>query len=209
MSVIDQLAYSKGRRDEVPNVELAKKLAAQGDRKGIKEIAENLWNKDKNIQADCIKVLYEVGYIKPELIGDYVPDFLKLLDSRNNRLVWGGMTALSEVALVRPKEVYAGRPKIFAAIESGSVITVDNGIKVLARIASAGSEYNKKLFPYLLDHLKKCRPKEVAQHAESTLIAVNAKNKKQFAAVLTERQRSLSPSQSSRIKKIGKQLEKI
>ena len=37
----------------------------------MREIAENLWNKDKNIQADCIKVLYEVGYIEPPLIAQY------------------------------------------------------------------------------------------------------------------------------------------
>jgi hypothetical protein len=50
-------------------------LAAKKNKAGIKEIAENLWNKDKNIQADCIKVLYEVGVIEPDLIADYAEDF--------------------------------------------------------------------------------------------------------------------------------------
>jgi hypothetical protein len=61
MSTLDKLAHSLGRRDEVPNQELARELAAKKDKKGIREVAENLWHKDKNIQADCIKVLYEVG----------------------------------------------------------------------------------------------------------------------------------------------------
>src|SRR2546422_884291 len=98
MSALEKIASMQGRRDEVPNQELAKELAAKADRKGIKEIADNLWNKDKNIQADCIKVLYEIGYLKPELIGGYVSDFVKLLSSKNNRLVWGAMTALTTVA---------------------------------------------------------------------------------------------------------------
>src|SRR6266545_6708403 len=98
MSVLNQLASSLGRRDETPNQELARDLAAKKDRKGIRELAENLWNKDKNIQADCIKVLYEVGAIEPKLIASYADDFVRCLRSRNNRLVWGGMTALTEVA---------------------------------------------------------------------------------------------------------------
>ena len=52
MSVLHRLASSFGRRDEIPNRELARDLAAKKDRKGIREIAENLWNKNKNIQAD-------------------------------------------------------------------------------------------------------------------------------------------------------------
>jgi hypothetical protein len=90
MSALDRIAHLQNRRDEVPNQELARELAAQKDHQGIREIAENLWNDDKNIQADCVKVLYEIGYIDPFLIAGYADDFLKLLRSRENRLVWGG-----------------------------------------------------------------------------------------------------------------------
>ena len=48
MSIINRLANSLCRRDEVPNQELARDLAAKKDKKGIREIAENLWNKDRN-----------------------------------------------------------------------------------------------------------------------------------------------------------------
>ena len=65
MSVLNRLASSLGRHDEIPNQELARNLAAKKDKAGIREIAENLWNKEKNIQADCIKVLYEIGYLNP------------------------------------------------------------------------------------------------------------------------------------------------
>jgi hypothetical protein len=63
MSVLNRLAHSLGRRDEVPNQDLARDLVAKKDKRGIREIAENLWGKDKNIQADCIKVLYEILYL--------------------------------------------------------------------------------------------------------------------------------------------------
>lgn len=209
MSVLGKLASAQGRRDEVPNQELARELAEKKNMKGIQEIAKNLWNKDQNIQNDCIKVLYEIGYIHPELIGDYVPDFVRSLSSRNNRLVWGGMTALSTVAEISARDVFRDLDKITKAIENGSVITVDNGIRVLAKVASAKDEYNGKIFPYLIEHLKHCRPKEVAQHAESTLPAVTSRNKKKFLQALNERLDILTAAQSARVKKVIEKVDRI
>src|SRR5262245_39256663 len=165
MSVLNRLAHSLGRRDEVPNQELARDLAAKKDKKGIREIAESLWNKDKNIQADCIKVLYEIGYIEPKLIAEYADEFVKCLKSRNNRLVWGGMTALAEVAKANPDAVFKHLDVIKKAKETGSVITVDNAISTLAYTAAGNKKYKEVIFPYLLKHLSRCRPKEVPQHS--------------------------------------------
>lgn len=205
MSILNRLASSKGRRDEVPNQELARDLAAKKDKAGIREIAENLWNKDKNIQADCIKVLYEIGYIDPSLIAGFVDDFVKVLKSKNNRLVWGGMTALGEAARADPDAVFTHLGEIKKAKEIGSVITVDNAITALARTAAAKDKYSQAIFPYLLKHLSSCRPKEVPQHSEKTLPAVNASNKKEFVAVLEKRMEDLSGSGLSRVKKVIKQ----
>jgi len=207
MTVLNKLAHSLGRRDEVPNQELARELATKKDKKGIREIAENLWNKDKNIQADCIKVLYEVGYIEPSLIADYADDFVKLLKSRNNRLVWGGMTALAEVAKANPDAVFKNLDAIKKAKETGSVITVDNAISTLAYTAAGSKKYNKAVFPYLLKHLSGCRPKEVPQHSEKTLPAVIASNKADFIKVLEKRMEDLSGGGLARVKKVIKQAQ--
>ena len=205
MSVLSRLAHFQNRRDEVPNQELARDLAAKKDKTAIREIAEHLWDKNANVAADCIKVLYEIGYIDPKLIADYVEDFVKLLNSRNNRLVWGGMTALAEVARANPDGVYKHIAEVKKALESGSVITVDNAVKALALTASAKSEYNETIFPILLKHLKTCRPKDVAQHSEKTLPAVTAANKAKFIAVLDTRMDDLSASGVARVKKVIKQ----
>lgn len=204
-SVLDQLATSQNRRDEVPNQELARDLAAKKDKKGIQEIAENLWNKDKSIQADCIKVLYEVGYIEPKLIANYVDDFVKCLKSKNNRLVWGGMTALAECAKANPDAVFNHFDAIKKAKASGSVITVDHSISALAITASANATYNKAIFPYLLKHLSTCRPKEVPQHAERSFPAVNRENKDEFIKVLEKRMEDLNGGGLARVKKVIKQ----
>jgi len=206
MSALHRLASSLGRRGEVPNQELARDLAARKDKKGIQEIAENLWNKDKNIQADCIKVLYEIGSIEPKLIADYAEDLVKLLRSKNNRLVWGGMTALAEVAKANPEAVFKHLDEIKKAKETGSVITVDNAISTLAYTAAATDKYNKAIFPYLLNHLSSCRPKEVPQHTEKTLPAVNSSNKVDFIKALEKRMEDLSGSGLARVKKVIKQV---
>jgi len=206
-SILDQLAVSQNRRDEIPNQELARSLAAQKDKRGIQEIAENLSNKDKNIQADCIKVLYEVGYIEPKLISKYVADFVKCLKSKNNRMVWGGMTALAECAKADPDAVFAHLDVIKKAKENGSVITVDHSISALAVTASANVKYNKAIFPYLLRHLSTCRPKEVPQHAERSFPAVSKENKDEFIKVLEKRMEDLNGGGLARVKKIVKQAQ--
>ena len=103
-------------------------------------------------------MLYEIGYREPELIGAYAPAFVDLLGSRNNRLVWGSMIALSTIA--RICQTYSRACRVIQqAIERGSVITVDNGIRTLARIAAGNAAYNQVIFPYLLRHLDTCRAK--------------------------------------------------
>lgn len=209
MSILNKIAYLQNRRDEVPNQELARELIAEQNSLGIREIAENLWNKDKNIQNDCIKVLYEIGESRPELIAVYTSEFLKLLKSKNNRMIWGAMTALATIAVVKSEEIYDSLDQIYAAMEVGSVITIDNGIKTLALIASTNDEYNQRIFPFLIDHLKTCRPREIPQHAEKTMVAVNSRNQDEFLTVLNERQSDLTAPQMVRIKRIYKEIAKL
>lgn len=207
MSVIEKLASRQEVNSDVPNQQLARELALNNDNHGIMEIVEHLYYKDKTVQSDCIKVLYEVGYIKPELIADYVNDFIKLLTSRNNRLIWGGMIALSTIADLKSREIFAFRDIIMKTIEEGSVITVDAGIKTLSRVAASGEQYNDILFPYLISSLRNCRPKSVAQNSESIFEAVTDENRLQFIDVLNERKDILHPSQLKRIEKLLKKLQ--
>ena len=208
MSILNKIAFHQNRRDEVPNQGVAGELAQSRNQADIREIDENLWNKEPNIQSDCLKVLYELGYLAPELIADYVDDFLRLLKHRNNRMVWGGMIALSTMADLRAAVIFPHIDEIIQVMQNGSVITMDNGIKVLAMVASQKDEYRKAIFPYLLDHLKTCRPKELPQHAEKSLLAVTAGNKLDFIRVLEKRLEDMTASQAARLKKIIKAAEK-
>lgn len=187
MSVVNRLASQLHRDDEAPNIELAHELAKDKNHSAIEEIIEHLASKDKKIQSDCIKVAYEIGRVNPKLISMYALTFIKLLKSRNNRLVWGAMQALSTIAEVASETIVPHIQTIKHVMETGSVITMDKGVLTLAKLATVSEENNEEIFPYLLNHLEKCRSKEVPQHAESILLAVADENKQQFLNVLQKR----------------------
>ena len=185
---------------------MAKKLAQEHNVQGIQEIASHLWDKNQNIQSDCLKVLYEIGYLAPELISDYTEDFLKLTQNKNNRLVWGAMIALSRAAALNPAPCIEHLVELKEIIEKGSVITQDNGIKTLAALAASADEYQVRIFPFLLEHLRSCGDKYVAQRAESIFVAVNKSNKADYLLTLSERLSGLTESQSKRVCKLIRSL---
>ena len=85
--------------------------------------------------------------MEPKLIAGYTDDFVKLLRSKNNRLVWGAMTALAEVAKEILMAVFSHLDEIKKAKETGSVITVDNAITTLACTALRITNITKRFSP--------------------------------------------------------------
>jgi hypothetical protein len=204
--MIEKLAYSLGRNDEGPNIELALELIKTKDSKGIGEIVDGL-NTREQIANDCIKVLYEIGEREPVLIAKYAEVFIGLLQSKNNRLVWGAMTALSKIASLAAREIFDNLDTIIKAYENGSVITVDTSISVFAELAKVGLKYERKAFPIIIKHLETCRPKEVGQHAERAFICVTKNNSELFEKTLLKRYDSLTDSQKKRVDKLLKKIK--
>ena len=209
MSVLNQIAYYQNRRDEVPNQEVARWLAQTRDAADIREIAEALWNKEPNVQSDCLKVLYELGYRSPELIAGYVDDFLKLLKHRNNRMVWGGMIALSTIAGLQADKIFPHVDEIEKVMEAGSVITNDAGIKTLTGVAACKDEYRLRIVPYLLQRLAASRPVDAPRYAGNILPAISPARKAEFIKILNQWIGASSGSRLARLKKVLKQAGEI
>lgn len=206
MTVISKLAYSLNRRDEVPNQELAKQIVAENDKNGIKELVENLDNKNKDIQSDCIKVLYEIGERKPALIAEYAKDFVALLDNKNNRLQWGAMTAINTNTLENPKVVHSALKKIIAVADSGSVITKDYAVNILISLCSL-KPYAAEAFSLLLEQLANSPVNQLPMYAEKALPVITDKSKAQFIKVLSSRLSDIEKdTKRKRVEKVIKKL---
>lgn len=206
MNILEQLASAQGRRDEAPNLALAGRIASEDDNGAVNELMAGLELRNKAIQSDCIKVLYEIGELRPELIAGHFDGFLALLHSKNNRLQWGAMTALRYIADVRPQTVYKQLPAILAAAEKGSVITRDKAVGILISLAGR-AQYTATVFALLLEQLAGCPVNQLAMYAEQALPVVDETNKAAFASALRSRLEDIDKaSKRARIEKVLRKL---
>ncbi len=207
MSIIQKLASSQNRRDEALNQELAKEIILEQNKKAIRELVENLSNK-KAIQNDCIKVLYEIGEHAPNLIAPHLNTFISCLDSKNNRLQWGAMTAIFTLTKVCSKEVFTKLPVILTSADKGSVITKDNAINILIELCSIES-YSKDAFTLLTEQLLKSPTNQLPMYAERCIPIINNNNKESFIKTLTLRLNDIEKeTKRKRVEKVIKKFNK-
>jgi len=209
MKAIDLISSSLNRQDDEPNQQLANEIIRANRKDWVKELVDNLKNKDKNIQSDCVKVLYEIGERgSEEMIAPYYKEFSDLLKSKNNRLIWGAMIALDTIVLVNPKGIFELLSLIMSTIDKGSVITIDHGVGILAKLSSI-KEYTDAAFPLLIEQLKKCPSKQLPMYAEKSIIAINTDNQKQFVDLINSRIPEMDrDSQKLRLNKVLKPIVK-
>jgi len=200
--MLNKIASALGRNDEVPNIELANLLVETENELAVAEIASGLKMKS-DIANDCIKVLYEIGEQNPKLIVPYTDNFIDLLKSKNNRLVWGAMTALVYVTSLEPSKVYSRFDEVYYAYKNGSVITIDNSISVFAELC-VHKDYEQKIIPLLIEHLHNCRLKEIPQHLTRMSVCINENNVDLFKKVLVGRFTDLTKAQQARVNKVIK-----
>ena len=205
MTVLDKLAGAMDRRDEAPNIALAEEIVASGDADAIDELAAAVRSGPARQANDALKVLYEIGARRPELIGRECPVFIEALKSSNNRKVWGAMTALDAVAEQRAATLVGELPAIIAAADRGSVIAKDHCNSILVKLARAG--YADKAVPILVERLKNAAPNQFPTYAEAIAPVLTPTEKPGFLAVLTQRLGQIG--QESKRKRVEKLLSRI
>jgi hypothetical protein len=207
MSVLDQLATAHGRRDEVPNQELARRIVRERDAAAVQELVDSLEHQNKAIQSDCIKVLYEIGAANPDLIAKHYKEFGKLLESKNNRLVWGAMMALDTIVLKQPRAVHRMLSKILKTADtSGSVIARDHAVGILTKLATL-KPYRRDSIALLIEQLMSCPNNQFAMYVEMSAPVIDAESREKFRKVVEKRARDLErESQAKRVAKVLKKL---
>jgi len=206
MNVIIQLASSLQQRGEAANIDLATQIAQANNKQAVNQLIEHLQSADKAIQNDCIKVLYEIGERKPELITEYIAIFTKLLTNKNNRLIWGAMAALYMIAQVEPKAIYVVLPTIIDAANKGSVIARDYAVNILVRLAE-DSRYKKKLLPLLIQQLQEAPENQLPMYAEKIGSVIDPSYYQQFQSIIDSRVHAISSlAKKKRLEKVIKTL---
>ena len=206
MSILDKLACALERNDERPNVELAQALVARPDVKAIALLADALSTGTVAIQNDAIKVLYEIGERAPELVAPHADAFLALLASKNNRNVWGAMSAIDTIAGVKSKDIAAHLKAILAAADKGLVIAKDKAMSILSKLAAAGEP---KAMPALLDRLADAAPNQFPMYAEIAASAVTPAHKARLVNIIETRLKTIdAPAKKARVQKVLRTLLK-
>lgn len=184
MSVLGRLASALGRNDERPNIELAEALAASADAAAAAELVAALAGPIA-VASDAIKVLYELGERRPELVAPYAEEFIALLASKNNRMVWGALAAIATVAALRADSVLAALDAILAAADASTVIAKDKGNAMLVNLAKAG--HAAQVLPILLSRLGDAAPNQFPTYAEQIAAVVDAGHKPKLIEILEAR----------------------
>lgn len=206
MTVIDQISGKNGKRPKEKNKIVAGEIARKVDKKAVVELVTLLSHKDKTVQSDAIEILYETGYIDPACIAVHCNDIAALLNSRNNRLVWGAMIALSSIASVAPERVFDHFPLIQKSVGRGSVITKDAGVALYTHLAKV-KKYRSAVLPLLFAELENCPIKQFPQYVEKAADAIDRTIKDDFVNLIRSRTDELR--MESRLKRVRKALAAV
>lgn len=202
MSLAARLACALDRNDEVPNLELAQSIATQKDISAeILELFGIANHGSKPQKHDAIKVLYELAALRSEAFGDKVAFAIDLLDTKDNRVLWGTMSLLSEIAYVDADRVFRNLDKILQAAEKGSVIAKDKAFEILVVLAGH-ADYFDEVAPKIETALQFAAPNQLPMYAEKSISAFSGRNPDQIITILQKRIGDL-PSEAKR-----KRLEK-
>jgi len=206
MGALDRLASALGRRDEQPNIALAAAIAEAGDKRAVAELAAALTGAARPLRHDAIKALYEIGALKPELIAPHAEAFVVLLAARDNRMVWGALSALDHVCDAAPATVMAHLDAILAAADAGSVIAKDKTMSILAKLAAL-PRLAPVVSPVLLDRLRTAATNQFPMYAEMAARGLAAEYRAQLTEALGERLRTLSqPAKRARVERVLRRL---
>lgn len=177
MSVIEALSTSLKLKIQDPNIALAKEIVNSNNETGVLELINELGN--KKLASDCIKVLYEIGYLEPKFIEKFANVFLELLSHKDNRLQWGAMTALAEISKVNPEFVFENLNQIIQTANEGSVITKDQAFNILVELAKIDKYYHKA-FSLINEQLMIAPNNQFPKYVEQTFTIFKPEDKEVF-----------------------------
>ncbi len=205
MDITKKLASVLGYSGEEPNIQLAREIVETNDHDAVRQLVDNLTNKTKRIPQDCIKTLYEIGFLKPVLLTPHFDTLLKLLPTKVNRLQWGAMTAINTMTLEIPDKIYTHLGTILEIGENGSVITKDNCMQILIKLYTL-EKYRSDVFTLINEQLKVSLPNQLPSYAEKLNEVIVSDHVQTFIDTLKSRLPDVETE--SKLKRVEKVIKK-
>lgn len=201
-SIKELLANAMGRNDEEPNIKLAVLMAGSADEAAVGELVGLLDHPEAPVRSDAIKVLYEISRRNADLIIPHLKKLVKLLSGKENRMIWGAMSALSPLSQSHPKLLVRYLPIIVATMEKGSAITRDHGIYTLCHVARLKKQYSNCV-ELLLEQIQKAPVNQVPMYGEKTAAILLPEDRHRLEKILISRKDVMAiPTKKKRIEKL-------
>ncbi len=202
--LLDRLAVSTNRYDEMPNLELAAEIVFNMDREAVSLLVEVLARHDDVHGPDAGRVLAEVGTRDEELIETELAQLVGLIDYDNLEMLSAVMRAISPLAHRVVDELWEYRDLFWQVINEGQE-EADSAqaaaVRLLSAMCAAGPDYARTLAGGLVDLLGKCLPRDVALYAEAVLPALGSAHSHRAKPVLDRRMKELTPAEVARLRR--------
>ncbi|MEQ9468720.1 MAG: hypothetical protein RLN88_15025 [Ekhidna sp.] len=207
MSIQNQLAHALGRNDQEPNREVAQKIADSDSSEEVKELVDFIQSKPKKrAQMDAMLALAYVGERNPKLLAPHVDFLVSRLDDPINRVVFGSMITMANIAHLIQLELFDQLPKIIDAMDSGTVVTRDYGFKIMVTLYQ-DKGIQEDMFLLMQEQLMKAPSNQLGQYAERLMEVLNKNHLKPLIDTLEERRNDVS--NEHHIKRLNKNLKKL
>lgn len=207
MPIQDHLAYSQQRKDQEPNKKLAKQIVESEDSNRIEELL-SFWKTKphKEHQKDCALTLAWIAQLRPSLIAPHTLYLLSRLNDPINRVIWGSMIALAEIAHLDISGIYRELPMILNAMDKGTVVTRDHGFRILVTIYQEDL-YQEDIFCLILEQLSTAPSNQLGQYTERLLVVLQPHHKNDLIRTLEDRQQDIT--NLNHLNRLHKNLKKI
>lgn len=207
MSIQDHLAFSLGRKDQGPNKKLAAEIANNHDEQQLKQLITFFDSKPhKELQKDCSLTIAWIAELNPSMVTPYTPYLIGKLSDPINRVIWGSMMALSEIAPLVLDPIYDALPAIIDAMDSGTVVTRDHGYRILIALYQS-EHYQEDALIFILEQLMKAPSNQLGQYAERLIEVVNKSHVNRIIEVLEERRNDVT--NEHHLKRLNKNLKRL
>ncbi len=207
MSISDKLAYSLGRKDQVPNKLLAQEITIAADADRLNELIKFIEGKPhRRLQMDAILTVAYVGDLLPKMLIPHVDFLIGRLRDPIDRVAWGSMIALSHVSPLVADQMYENLPAILDSMDMGSIVGRDHGYQVLVNLYVV-NRYSSDMLFILLEQIRKAPSNQLGQYTERLMKVIKPEDKLELITALEERRLDLT--NEYHLKRLTKNLKKL